>query len=98
MCKLKKALKKADFEAIAALAPTANEVESIIIDAENALEDDTELIKSTEPSNAMLKNRIERAQKRINENQAIIRNGELLLEMIEKNEELFNPDYYTFDD
>lgn len=89
MCKLKKALAKADFEAISEMTFTANEVESIITDAENALEDDMNLVEETEPRNAMLKNRVERAQKRIAENQRIIDNGQLLLEMIEKNDELF---------
>lgn len=93
MCKLKKALAKADFEAISTLAFTANEVESIITDAENELEDDQNLIAMTEPRNAMLKNRIERAQKRVEENKAIIDNGQMLLEMIEKNEELFGSDF-----
>lgn len=94
MCKLKKALAKADFEALSTLVFTANEVEAIITDAENELEDDENLIAGTEPRNAMLKNRIERAEKRIVENQAIIDNGQMLLEMIEKNEELFGSSFY----
>ena len=93
MCKLKKALAKADFEAIASLSFTVNYVESIITDAENALEDDKNLIEMTIPQNKMLQNRIERAQKRVEENQIIIDNGQLLLEMIEKNEELFGSDF-----
>ena len=51
MCKLKKALAKADFEAIASLSFTVNDVESIITDAENALEDDKNLcLLYTSPS------------------------------------------------
>lgn len=93
MCKLKKALAKADFESIAVLFFTASDVETIIDNAEIEIEDDKNLIDATEPRNTMLKKRIERAQKRISENQTIINNGQMLLEMIEKNELL-----YAFDE
>lgn len=66
-----------------------NDIESIITDAEAALEDDTNLVGETQPTTSLLRQRIERAQKRINESQAIIENGNQLLEMIEKGEEIF---------
>lgn len=89
MCKLKKALAKADFESISVLFFSANDVEALIDDAEIAIEDDKNLIDATEPRNELLKKRIKRAQKRIEENRTIINNGQMLLEMIEKNELLF---------
>ena len=89
MCKLKKALAAGDFESLSTMDLNVNDIESIITDAEAALEDDTNLVGETQPTTSLLRQRIERAQKRINESQAIIENGNQLLEMIEKGEEIF---------
>ena len=86
MCKIKNALIKGDFRALAALQITTNDVESILIDAEEALLDDELLVEETNTRTLALKVRIERANKRINENRSIIENGEKLLEMMEQGE------------
>lgn len=89
MCKLKKALAAGDFETLSTMDLNVNDIESIVTDAETALEDDLLLIEETNPKTSLLRQRVERAQKRVNESQAIIENGNKLLEMIEKGEEIF---------
>ena len=86
MCKLKKALKEGNFEALATMQITTNDIESILTDAEEALRDDENLVEETEARTQALKLRIERANKRISENRSIIENAEKLLEMMEQGE------------
>ena len=86
MCKLRNALAQGNFNALATMQVTENDVESILTDAERAIQDDENLIEETEARNKMLKTRIERANKRIKENKIIIENAEKLLEMMEQGE------------
>lgn len=86
MCKIKNALREGNFRALATMQVTENDVESILTDAEEALRDDLNLVEETEARTQALKLRIERAQKRINENRSIIENAEKLLEMMEQGE------------
>ena len=67
MCKIKNALREGNFEALATMQFSTNDIESILTDAEEALRDDENLVEETEARTQALKLRIERAQKRINE-------------------------------
>ena len=86
MCKVKKALIEGNFRALATMQVTTNDIESILTDAEEALLDDELLVEETEARTKALQGRIERANKRINENRSIIENAEKLLEMMEQGE------------
>ncbi len=95
MCKLKNALREGNFNALATMQVTENDVESILTDAEEALRDDLNLVEETEARTQALKLRIERANKRISENRSIIENAEILLEKMEQGEwisEMINED------
>lgn len=86
MCKISKALREGNFRALATMQFTQNDVESILTDAEEALQDDENLVAETNARNKMLQDRIERAKRRIEENSSIIENAEKLLEMMEQGE------------
>ena len=95
MCKIKNALIKGDFRALESMNFSANDVESILTDAQEALRDDLNLVEETEARTQALKFRIERANKRISENRSIIENAEILLEKMEQGEwisEMVNED------
>lgn len=95
MCKIKKALLKGDFRALETMQFSSNDIESILTDAEEALRDDLNLVEETETRTVALRLRIERANKRIEENRSIIENCEKLLEMMEQGEwisEMLNED------
>lgn len=96
MCKISKALREGNFRALATLQFCQNDIESILTDAEEALQDDENLVAETVARNKVLQDRIERAKRRIEENQAIVENGEKLLEMMEQGEwvnTMFSGDY-----
>ena len=86
MKRLPKLIAAGDFDALARMKFTADEVESLMITAENEIEADEELVEGITKINAALKMKLENAQKRIEVNKNIISNGEKLLEMIEKGE------------
>ncbi len=86
MCKIKNALREGNFRALASLQFSTNDIESILTDAEEALKDDLNLVEETEARTQALRLRIERANKRIEENRSIIKNSEKLLEMMEQGE------------
>ena len=86
MCKLTKALREGNFRALATMSFSSNDVESILTDAEEALQDDLLLVEETTANNAPARLRIARANKRIEENQSIIANAEKVLEMLEQGE------------
>ena len=86
MCEIKEALREGNFRALATLRFCQNDIESILTDAEEALQDDERLVEETEAHNKVLQDRIKRAKRRIEENSSIIKNAEKLLEMMEQGE------------
>ena len=86
MCKLTKALAQGNFRALETMQFTQNDIESILTDAEEALQDDLLLVEETTANNAPARLRIARAYKSIEENRSIIENAEKLLEMMEQRE------------
>ena len=86
MCKLKTALKESNFEALATMQISENDLENQILDARAELQKYSQKIEELTPRNKALQNAIARAKEQIEKNQTIIENAEKLLEMIERGE------------